>query len=361
MPRILIVEDEKVQRMMLLTTLKAEGFDTITAENGAEGIELARTLLPDLILSDIHMERGDGYSMLTAIRNDQATAAIPLIFITGMSDLPAMRHSMELGADDFIPKPFSQTELLNAVRTRLSKHQILIQQATKQLDELRASMSVSVPHELRTPLNGILGYSDIMRKQFEDLEPVEVGRMAERIHKNAKRLERLVENYLLYAQSEFQQTDLHRKPELFDSETPHAEKAIEQIATQKAHDFGRTADLELHLKAGRASVSPKYFGKIVEEVLDNAFKFSKAGSHVTITSDYADSRYSFSITDFGRGMTPEQISQIGAFVQFERKVYEQQGQGLGLTVARRLVQLHGGILQIISEYGKSTTVTVTLP
>jgi len=145
-------------------------------------------------------EMGDGYSMLAAIRNDQATATIPLIFITGMADLQAMRHSMELGADDFIPKPFSQSELLNAVRTRLSKHQKLVQQATKQLDELRAAMSATVPHELRTPLNGILGYSDIMRKQFEDLEPVEVGRMAERIHKNAKRLERL--NQLIHIGSE---------------------------------------------------------------------------------------------------------------------------------------------------------------
>lgn len=361
MPRILVVEDEKVQRLMVISALKAEGFEAIGAESGAEGIELARTLLPDLILSDIHMEMGDGYSMLTAVRNDQATATIPLIFMTGMADLDAMRHSMELGADDFLPKPFSQDGLLNAVRVRLAKHQKLVQQATKQLDELRATMSVTVPHELRTPLNGILGYSDIMRKQFEDLEPVEVGRMAERIHKNAKRLERLVENYLLYAQTEFQQTDLHKKPELFDTETPNADKTIEQVATQKAHDFGRSADLELHLKPGHVSISPKYFGKIVEELVDNAFKFSKAGGHVVITSLYENSQFTFSVIDTGRGMTPEQISQIGAFVQFERKYYEQQGQGLGLTVARRLVELHGGTVRITSEYGKSTTVTVALP
>lgn len=361
MYRILVVEDEKVQRLVVLTVLKAEGFDAIGADSGAEGIELARTLLPDLILSDINMEKGDGYSMLTAIRNDQATGTIPLIFMTGMTDLDAMRHSMELGADDFLPKPFTPEGLLNAVRVRLEKHQKVVQQATKQLEELRATMSVTVPHEMRTPLNGILGYSDIMRKQFEDLEPVEVGRMAERIHKNATRLERLVENYLLYAQTEYQKTDLHKKPEIFDSETLNAEKIIEQMATQKAHDFGRSADLELRLNPGRVSISPKYFGKIVEEVVDNAFKFSKAGAHVAITASYENSQFRFIVTDAGRGMTPEQISQIGAFVQFERKYYEQQGQGLGLTVARRLVQLHGGVVQIVSEYGKSSTVTVILP
>ncbi len=361
MPRILVVEDEKVQRLMVLSTLKAEGFDVIPAESGFEGIELARTLLPDLILSDINMEKGDGYSMLMAIRNDQATATIPLIFMTGMADMEAMRHSMELGADDFLPKPITQEGLVNAVRVRLEKHQKVVQQATKQLEDLRATMSITVPHELRTPLNGILGYSDIMRKQFEDLEPLEVGRMAERIHKNAKRLERLVENYLLYAQTEYQETDLHKKPELFDSETLHAEKIVEQMAKQKAHDFGRSADLELHLNPGRVSISPKYFNKIIEEIVDNAFKFSKAGAHVVITTSYENSQFTFVVKDGGRGMTPEQISQIGAFVQFERKYYEQQGQGLGLTVARRLVQLHGGVVQIVSEYGKSTTVSITLP
>jgi len=361
MQRILVVEDDRAQRLMVSTFLKAAGYDIVGAENGAEGIELARTLLPDLILSDIHMEMGDGYSLLSAIRNEQATATIPVIFFTGMADMQVLRHSMELGADDFLPKPFTKEELVNAVRTRLEKHQRLYKKASKQLDELRATMSATVPHELRTPLNGILGYSDIMRKQFEDLEPLEVGRMAERIHKNARRLERLVENYLLYSQTEYQETDLHTKSELFESETLHAQTVIEQIATQKAHDFGRSADLRLTLKAGTASVSPKYFSKIVEELIDNAFKFSKAGAPVIVTSDTVGSQFTFSVTDQGRGMTPEQIGQIGAFVQFERKHYEQQGQGLGFTVARRLVKLHGGTVQITSEYAKTTTVTVTLP
>ncbi|MEX2190467.1 MAG: hybrid sensor histidine kinase/response regulator, partial [Bacteroidota bacterium] len=345
---------------MIMTMLKSHGYEAIGAENGAEGIDLARQHSPDLILSDIHMEMGDGYSMLSAIRNDQSTSTIPVIFITGMADMTVMRQSMQLGADDFIPKPFSPDELLAAVRTRLDKHQKLSLQASKRLDELRASMSVTVPHEMRTPLNGILGYSDIMRKQFDDLEPLEVGRMAERIHKNAKRLERLVENYLLYAQMEFHREEMHKK-ELFDAETPDAERSIEHIAVQKASDFGRTADLYLHLTPGRVSASPKYFSKIVEELVDNGFRYSKTGTHVFVRSENRNSQFTFSVTDQGRGMTAEQISQIGAFVQFERQVYEQQGQGLGLTVARRLVEIHGGTMEINSEYGKTTTVSVTLP
>ena len=361
MSRILVVEDERTQRLMIMTVLKTNGFEAIGAENGAEGIELARLHSPDLILSDIHMEKGDGYSMLSAIRNDQLTATIPVIFITGMADMEVMRRSMQLGADDFIPKPFTADVLLEAVRIRLEKHRTISKQASKKLDELRASMSITVPHEMRTPLNGILGYSDIMRRQFEDLEPLEVGRMAERIYKNAKRLERLVENYLLYAQMEFQKTEMHMKADLFDVETAEAHKVLEQMAIQKAGDFGRTADLYLQLKPGRVSVAPKYFNKIAEELIDNAFRFSRTGSQVLVQCDSVNNQFSFSVTDHGRGMTAEQISQIGAFVQFERQVYEQQGQGLGLTVTKRLVELHGGKMEISSEFDKTTTVSVSLP
>ena len=361
MPRILVIEDEKSQRLMVMTMLKQHAFDVIGAENGSEGIEIARTQIPDLILSDIHMEMVDGYSLLTAVRNDPATATIPVIFITAMADLQVMRQSMELGADDFLSKPFTSDNLIAAINTRLLKHRRVVEQASRKFDELRASMSITVPHEFRTPLNGILGYADIMRKQYEDLEPVEVGRMAERIHKNGKRLERLIENYLLYAQTELKQTDLHKKGDLFDTETPNADNVIEQLASQKARDFGRSADLELSLSNGSVAITPKYFSKIVDELLDNAFRFSKSGSHVLVKSDNTQDHFSFSIADQGRGMTTEQVSQIGAFVQFERQYYEQQGQGLGLTIARRLVQLHGGTLDITSECGRGTTVTVTLP
>lgn len=92
---------------------------------------------------------------------------------------------MELGADDFLPKPFAPSELLAAVRTWLEKHRALLRQANTKLEELRKAMSFTIPHELQTPLNGILGYSDILRKQSDDLESSEVVWMSERIFKNA--------------------------------------------------------------------------------------------------------------------------------------------------------------------------------
>jgi signal transduction histidine kinase len=108
-------------------------------------------------------------------------------------------------------------------------------------------------------------------------------------------------------------------------------------------------------------MSPEYYTKLFEELFDNAMRYSKKGSPIHVESELQDGAYVVRIRDHGRGLTAEQIHNIGAYMQFERKVYEQQGSGLGLTVARRLAELHGGTLNLESEYGKWTTVTVAIP
>ena len=101
--------------------------------------------------------------------------------------------------------------------------------------------------------------------------------------------------------------------------------------------------------------------KIAEELLDNAFKFSEQGSSVVLSCDSDGEWTSICISDKGRGMKAEHVSNIGAYVQFERRVYEQQGSGLGLAIATRLADIHGGKVAFESELGKGTTVSVRLP
>jgi two-component system sensor histidine kinase/response regulator len=96
-------------------------------------------------------------------------------------------------------------------------------------------------------------------------------------------------------------------------------------------------------------------------LFDNAIRYSKKGSSVQVLTELDNDEFVLKITDQGRGLSSEQLLSIGAYMQFERKVYEQQGSGLGLTVARRLVEIHGGAFSLESEYGKGTTVTVSLP
>lgn len=361
MTKVLVIDDEPAIREVISITLRKHGYEVLSASNGAEGLELARKQLPNLILCDVRMEVVDGYEVLAAIRNNPSTTSIPFILITAQAGATGMRQGMELGADDYLLKPFSQNELLAAVEARLHKHAAMLQQAETKLELLRQHLSTALPHELRTPLNGILGYADILRKQSADLEPNEVSQMAERIYRNGKRLDRLIENFLVYAQIEIVKMDYQKIEQLRKNKTVDVDRIIDITARQRAYEAGRTTDLSLQLVPGSVAMSSEYFVKVFDELLDNAIRYSKKGSGVQIRTEITLDEFILRICDQGRGLTVEQLHNIGAYMQFDRKVYEQQGSGLGLTVAKRLLEIHGGSLTLESEYGKGTTAIAIIP
>lgn len=121
MIKILVIEDEELVRENILDLLAAEDFETVAAPNGRIGINLAIAELPDLILCDMMMPEVDGYGVLTALRQEPLTAAIPFIFLTAKSAKADYRQGMDMGADDYLTKPFTRAELLSAVITRLER------------------------------------------------------------------------------------------------------------------------------------------------------------------------------------------------------------------------------------------------
>jgi signal transduction histidine kinase len=303
----------------------------------------------------------DGHGVLTKLRQNPATATIPFIFLTALADKTDTRKGMQLGADDYLTKPCTPGELLTAIQTRLEKQAVLQQQSQKKLDELRSSITWSLPHELRTPLNGILGCSELLLDDPESLDPSEIREMAEQIHLSGKRLYRLVQNFLLYAELELIATDTQRVGALRTGDISAVKSTIEAVAVQQAKQAERQADLRLLVQEKDVQIAQNHLTKLIEELLDNAFKFSPAGTPVTVTGTIDSENYILSVSNSGRGMTAEQIADIGAYRQFERKLYEQQGSGLGLTIAKRLAELYGGQLTIQSAPQQETTVRVTLP
>ena len=361
MKRILVIDDEEWLREMVHMALAQKGFDVIEAENGAVGIEKARKELPDLILCDVNMEKVDGYLTLSALRNEPATAAIPFILMTGLADNAGMRHGMELGADDYLPKPFTIDGLYAAVEARLKKAQALRQEAEKKLADLRDNLSMMLPHELRTPLNGILAYGEILAAEASTLPAREVAEMGQVIHDSGKRLERLIENFLIYAQIELLGADAQKISALRQKQTQSPAKLIEEHARGQARAANRPDDLALDLADQPVPISEDYLAKIVDELVQNAFKFSEPGKRVSVTLSGSPNGVVLSVTDQGRGFSTEHITKVGAYMQFDRKIQEQQGLGLGLVIAKRLTELHGGTLSIQSERGATTTVAVKLP
>ncbi|MGK7889896.1 MAG: EAL domain-containing protein [Leptolyngbyaceae cyanobacterium] len=137
---ILVIEDETHVRELLVDLLKNEEFRVLSARNGSDGLHLAKEHLPDLIVCDILMQGLDGYEVLRRLRQSLPTAAIPLIFLTAKTGRMGFRRAMVMGADDYITKPFTCDELLDAVRARLKK-QVIIKQACTMHDPLQAPVA----------------------------------------------------------------------------------------------------------------------------------------------------------------------------------------------------------------------------
>ncbi len=360
MTKILIIEDEAPLRQEIVDVLGFEGFEAVGVENGRLGVEVAREYQPDLVISDILMPQLDGYGVLLELRSDPATSTIPFIFLTAKVGRLDQRKGMELGADDYLTKPFTKDELLAAIQARLDKRAAVAGKYEQKLEALREAIIYALPHEFRTPLTAIIAYSDMLITEFDKFDPTMIRMMLQSISKSGMRLWRLIENYLLYAQIEMATMDPKRQAAMRKLTVANPGAIVRVVAMEKAAEFHREADLtvDINESAAAISVSGDNLTKIVQELVDNAFKFSKEGTPVHVRTSVDTDTFTIDVLDHGRGMNAEQIGSVDAYVQFDRKLYEQQGVGLGLIIAKRLTELHAGQLRIESVPNQFTAVCV---
>jgi len=368
MKRILVVDDDESLRLLLSRTLIMNGYAVDTAEDGWAALWTIQKASPDLILCDINMPGLDGYGLLEKLQSNPATATIPFIFLSAMGENPDIRRGMELGADDYIVKPSKGSEIAKAIEVRLAKQATWMKVYQEKMDELRKDVTRLLPHELLTPLTGILGVASLLEDERVTFNPDQIREIGEILTYSAERLKRLIQNYLLFVELEA----IHRDPEarrkrnknlmLHQGNVPvDVKNVIFATATGIARNAKREDDLTFrHVEASFPVVSDD-LKKIAEELIDNAFRYSAAGTPVTISGLIENNYYILTIVNRGRGMTEEQINAIGAFVQFDREEFEQQGSGLGLSISRRLTELYQGYLMIESEIDRITTVTLSLP
>ena len=362
MTKILVIEDEDAVRENIMEALEdIGGFEVVGAANGRLGLEAARTHLPDLVLCDVMMPELTGFGVLVELQKEQGTARIPFIFLTARAEREAMRQGMALGADDYISKPFEPVELVTAVNARLTKQAAMAAEYERQLDELRHNIVMAMPHEFRTPLTGIMGGAEILRMAGESIQTEELMEMTSMIIQSGRRLEHLIENYTVYAQIEILGMEPEQVQQLRQSRTADPDEIIRTVTLEKAQAVNRTATFQLDAGDAVLPMASDNLEKVVAELVDNAFKFSPPNTTISLTSGVASGTFRLSIANEGRGMTAEQIQRVGAYMQFGRMIYEQQGSGLGLIISKRLVELHGGQFRIESVPQETTRVSISLP
>ncbi|PZO36988.1 MAG: hybrid sensor histidine kinase/response regulator [Pseudanabaena frigida] len=359
MKRILVIEDNPRLLEDIQDILTLRDFHVITAQNGTVGVNLAKEKHPDLILCDVMMPELDGFGVLKALRLNSLTAAMPVVFLTAKADHYDIREGMNLGADDYLTKPFTVADLMRTIQTRIEKYEIVKKESAAKLDSLRLNIAKFLPHELLTPLHGILGMSELLLHNYELMTTDESIDSIRAIYNSGQRLHRLMRNFILFSELEViaaSSQTWRDVPVCLD-----IKDIIGLVAHTCAESANRVQDLELDLEDAIVKIASKHFTKVIEEIVENAFKFSKAGNPVRLIGKVDGQFFRLNIIDCGRGMTNEQIANIGACMQFDREYHEQQGSGLGLIIAKRIVELYGGEFSVEYTHSKQTSVCIKLP
>jgi len=361
MARIIVIDDDPDVLETVARVLHADHHDVTVAANGAQGIHVIKSRPQDLILCDISMPIVDGYAVFQAIKNDAQTNAIPFVFITARGARSDQRKGMELGADDYLTKPFSAKELLSCIRTQIVKHHLIADRYESTLKMVRKNIIYALPHELRTPLSQIIGYAGLLELESDPTLSVTAKQYGNLITKASERLEHLIENYLVYAQIEIVASSLEELEKLRNHIVKDAAPIIKKTVDERTKHYGRAKDVQSQIVGCALRISESDLSKIIAELVDNAFKFSLPESPIVIETTKTENTYQISICDKGHGMSESQIVLLDAYMQFDRAFYEQQGVGLGFIIAKRLTELHGGKIKVESKANVGTTVEVTFP
>jgi len=368
---ILVVDDEPNNFDVIEALLSEYNYELHYAANGKSAIASLTAFQPDLILLDVTMPEMDGIEVCKWIKASELWQTVPIIMVTALSSKSDMANCLNAGADDFISKPINSIELRARVHSMLRIKQqydniqtlshiqantINILEST--LNELRGTLASRMSHELNTPLNGIIGTISMLKEDIESMDIIEIQEMLGWADESARRLESLTKKFLIYSELEVSPS---RQESFKVAHTKFSRDMITSSLKSYVKDFKRSDDLQFDLEEAEIALSDRYLLTILHELLDNAVKFSPAGTMIKISSQVVENMFNLSVKDLGRGMTEAQINRIDAFVQFERKTYEQQGIGLGLRVVKKIVELAGGNFSITSIYQQETTVHIMLP
>jgi DNA-binding response OmpR family regulator len=361
--QVLIIEDQPQVRANISQILTLEGFETLTAADGEAGLKLATQHHPDLILCDIMMPSVSGYQVVKRLREQPDTLDIPFIFLTAKAKREDLRQGMDLGADDYITKPFTPQELLQAIRSRLDRQTNQQQAYTQKIDQLTKAITESIPIEIQTPLKNIVEMSGVMRSHYGSIDPREMVRMLSEIEDCSHHLDRLVSNFLIHARLE---VALKNSEAIAAWQDQGYHCDIKPIITKLAHQKARLSDRRhdvdlLNLQDCQVALPAAHFTKAMEEILDNAFKFSPPGTPIHMVSQPSGDAVYCYILNHGQGMSASQIAAIGPYMQFNSTPPTQTGIGLGLTIAKQIVTFHGGTLEVKSIAGKQTIIRILLP
>jgi len=346
--KILIVDDALDTVELLRKRFHSEGYDTAEAYNGAEALQRVSEYNPDLIVLDVMMPIMDGYEACRQLKSDEKTKYIPILMLTAKGEVEHKVKGLDIGADDYMGKPFDYKELSARVRSLLSikatHEKKVVEEKTGALEQ----MIDEVAHEIRNPLTSIGGFA---RKVFNKLPEDDPNRKyMQMIIEDVAVLENMIKQLIELKSMEISQKESVNINAIITEALKVFEKEIAEKNIQVTTVFLDNPPLLL--------IDKKLMKRALCNMIKNAIEAMETTAkelaiRTVLSGDYLD----IAIADTGKGIEKDKIRNI-----FDPMVSSKMfSPGLGLTFAQKIVQYHDGTISVESEPGKGTTFTIRFP
>lgn len=365
---ILCVDDNPDIRDYMIGCL-AGRYRVLSAQNGEEGLEIARKERPDLIISDVVMPKMTGYELCRAIRAEPELMLTPIILVTSKAAVDDKIEGLEAGANDYLPKPFNAEELFARVSNLLTlkKQQTELKQLNetlkvrnvelKEVSELKSQLLRIAAHDLKNPLNNIREFANLISEEIDT--DSEVGEMLELIQSSSNKMLELITQILESEALESGQLEIERRPvdlasvvlDVVDANRRQAERKKQRLILDPSvpEDFF-------------VEGSQEWLHEAVDNLVSNAIKYSPPGMPIHVVLRRRRDLVEVEVRDQGPGLSEDDKKLL--FQKFQRLSARPTGgessNGLGLSIVKQIVEMHDGSIRVESEPGAGAAFIISL-
>ena len=374
---ILVVDDTPQTLQLLVTILSGANYTVRPADSGALALASALAYPPELVLLDVNMPEMSGFEVCRQLKQNPATQAIPVVFLSGLTDLDDRVQGFQLGAVDFVAKPFQRDELLARVSTHLQLARLqkdLTSEVAKQTRDLQGAYQElakasrlkdeflsTMSHELRTPLTAVIGMAEILHSGGYGKLNKDQAEALEVIEGSGRKLLHLINDILDYIQVDA------GKEQLQLEQCPVVElvNAVLENVRSKAAEKHIELSCRFYQQESLLWLDVRHMRRVLLILLDNAVKFTSSGGNVGIIvrNSIVQHRIEFEVWDGGPGIAEADLPKLfKPFLQLDGGLNRShEGSGLGLALAGKLARLLGGEIRVTSQLNAGSRFIVSLP
>ena len=356
-PRILIIDDEETICDACSQVFRHDGYLVETSFEGVGGLKKVDEFKPDLVFVDLKMPGISGIEVLERIK-EKDKEIVPIV-ITGYATIESAVESMKHGAFDFLPKPFTPDELLIITKRALEKRRIALEAEVlrREKENMRQNFVSMVSHEMRTPLAAVIQYLEVLTKGFAGSVSAEQSKIINRMKIRLNELLALIDRWLKLARIE----DLKIKENFTDfAVVPLVNESVELV-----RPLAQEKNVEIGIKVPKEEVlvfgDPGMIKEVFANLIHNGIKYNQKGGKVNIEVRPDKEAWVVDFSDTGAGIPANEVEHLGNEFYRVRREGGAVGTGLGLAIVKKILDIHGGRLEIKSELNKGSTFSVYLP